>query len=60
MYFPVKFRPYILVFEKVTSLLILWVFDRGNDGEIHNDVIGMSRDLLIILALLKKTKKIDF
>ena len=60
MYFPVKFRPYVLVFDKVTALLILWDFDREIDGEIHNDVIGRSRDLLIILVLLKNTRKIDF
>ena len=60
MYFPVKFRPYVLVFDKVTALLILWDFDRGIDGEIHNDVIGRSRDLLMILVLLEKTRKIDF
>ena len=60
MHFPVKFRPYILVFDKVTALLILWDFDHEIDGKIHNDVIGRSRDLLIILILLKKVSKIDF
>ena len=60
MHFPVKFRPYISVFDKVTALLILWDFDRGNDGEIHNDVIGRSCDLLIILVLLNIIWKIDF
>ena len=60
MYFPVKFRPYVLVFDKVTALLILWDFDRGIDGGIHNDVIRRSRDLLMILVLLKKMRKIDF
>ena len=38
MHFPVKFRPYISVFDKVTALLILWEFDhRGIEGEFHND-----------------------
>ena len=60
MYFPVKFRPYVLVFDKVTALLILWDFDRGIDGEIHNGIIRRSRDLLMILVLLKKIRKIDF
>ena len=41
-------------------LLILWEFDRGIDGEFQNDVTGRSRDLLIILVLLKKNRKIDF
>ena len=60
MHFLVKFRPYISVFDKVTALLILRKFDRGIDGEIRNDVIGRSRDLLIISILLKKDRKIDF
>ena len=60
MYFLVKFRPYISVFDKVTALLNLWKFDREIDGEFHNDVMERSRDLLIILVLLRKTRKIDF
>ena len=60
MHFPVKFRPYISIFDKVTALLILWEFDRGFDGKFHNDDTGRSRDWLIILALLKKIRKIDF
>ena len=60
IYFLVKFRPYISVFDIVTALLILWEFDHRIDGEFHNDVIGRSRDLLIILVLLKNTRKIDF
>ena len=60
MHFPVKFGPYILVFDKVTALLILLDFDHEIDGEIYNDVIGRSRDLLIILVLLKKVREIDF
>ena len=60
MHFPVKFRPYILFFDKVTALLILWEFDRRIDIEFHNDVIRRSRDLLKILVLLKKIRKIDF
>ena len=60
MHFPVKFRPCISIFDKVTTLLILWEFDRGIDGEFHNDVIGRSRDTLKILVLLKKIRKIDF
>ena len=60
MHFLVKFRPYISFFDKVTTLLILWEFDRGIDGEFNNDVIGRSRDLLTILVLLKKIRKIDF
>ena len=60
MRFPVKFRPYTSIFDKVTAFLILWEFDRGIDGEFHNDVTGRSRDLLIILVLLKKIRKIDF
>ena len=60
MHFPVKFRTYISIFDKVTALLILWEFDRGIDGEFYNDVTGRSRDLLIILVLLKKIRKIDF
>ena len=59
MHFLVKFRPYISIFDKVTALLILWEFDREIDGEFHNDVTGRSRDLLIILVLLKKIRKID-
>ena len=59
MHLPVKFHPYISVFEKVTAFLILWEFDRGFDGEFH-DVIGRSRDLLMNLDLLKKIRKIDF
>ena len=57
MYFLVKFRPCILVFDKVTSLLIPWQFDRRIDCEIHNDFIGMPRDLLI-LVLLKKAREV--
>ena len=57
MHFPVKFRSYILVFDKVTALLILWDFDREIDGEIHNDVIGRSRDLLKIWFYWKKLEK---
>ena len=57
MHFPVKFRPYISVFYKVTALLILWKFDRESDGEFHNDVIKRLRELLIILVLLKKIGK---
>ena len=49
--------PYISVFDKVTALLILWEFDRRIDGEFYNDVVGRSRDLLIILVLLKKLGK---
>ena len=60
MHFSVKFHPNISIFDKVTALLILWEFDRGIDGKFHNDVIGRSRDLLIILVLLKNTRKIDF
>ena len=52
MHYPVKFT--------ITALLILWEFDREIDGEFFNDVIGRSRDLLIILVLLKKVRKIDF
>ena len=59
MHFPAKFRPYISAFDKVTVLFILWEFDRGIDGEFHNDIIGRSRDLLIMLVLLKKIRKID-
>ena len=44
IHFPVKFRPYISFFNKVTALLILWEFDRKIDVEFHNDVIGRSRD----------------
>ena len=51
---PVKFRPYASVFDKVAALLILWEFDRGIDGEYNYDVTGRSRDLLIVLVLLKK------
>ena len=50
----------VLVFDKVTALLILWEFDRRIDGEFHNDVIGWSRDLLIIFVVVEKTRKIDF
>ena len=57
MYFLVKFRHYISDFDKVTALLISWEFDRKIDGEFHNDVIRRSRDLLIILVLLKKLGK---
>lgn len=60
MHFLVKFRPYVLLFDKVTALLILWEFDRRIDIEFHNDVIRRPRDLLKILVLLKKIKKIDF
>ena len=60
MHFPVKFHPYISVFDKFTAYLILWEFDRGIDAEFHNDVIWRSRNLLINLDLLKKTRKIDF
>ena len=60
IYFLVKFRPYMSVFDKVTALLILWEFDHRIDGEFHNDIIGRSRDLLKILALLKKKRKIHF
>ena len=56
----VKFRPYILIFEKVTALLILREFDREIDGEFHNDVIGRSRDFLKNLASFKNIRKIDF
>ena len=59
MQFPVIFHCYISVFNKVTAFLILWEFDRGIDGEFHNDGIGRSRDLLINLDLLKKIRKID-
>ena len=59
MHFHVKFCPYVLVFDKVTALLILWKFDCRIDGKFCNYVIGRSRDLLIILALLKKARKID-
>ena len=31
-HFSVKFRPYTLIFDKVTALLILWEFDHGIDG----------------------------
>ena len=57
MHFLVKFRPYKSIFDKVTALLILWQFDREIDAEFHNDVTGRSRDLLIILVLLKKLEK---
>ena len=59
MYFPVKCRPFISFFDKVTAVLILLEFDREIDGEFHNDVIGRSRDLLIILDFLKKIRKMD-
>ena len=59
IHFLVKFCPYISVFDKVKALLILWEYDREIDGEFHNEVIGRSRDLLIILVLLKKNRKID-
>ena len=49
MYFPVKFRPYVLVFDKVTALLIMWEYDCGINGKFHNHVIGRSRDLLKII-----------
>ena len=39
------------------KVLILWEFVRRIDGEFHNDVTGRSRDLLIILVLLKKLEK---
>ena len=51
IYFLVKFRPYVSVFDKVTALLILWKIHRRIDGEFHNDVIGRQRDLLIISVL---------
>ena len=57
MYFLVKFRPYVSVFDKVTTLFILREFDRRIDGELHDDVIGRPRDLLTILILLKKKEK---
>ena len=57
MHFLVKFRPYTSIFDKVTELLILWEFDHEIDGEFHNDVIRRSRDLLIILVLIKKLGK---
>ena len=60
MHFLVKFCPYISVFNKVIVLLILWEFDHRIDGEFYNDVIGRPQDLLIILVLLKKSRKIDF
>ena len=60
MHFPVKFNPYISVFDKVTAFLISWEFDRGIDGKFHNDVIGRSRDSLINLDLLKKIREIEF
>ena len=60
MFFLVKFRPPVSDFDKVTALLILLEFDHRIDGEFYNDVIERSRDLLIILALLLNTRKIDF
>ena len=38
MHFPVKFRPYVSVFDKVRALLILWELDRGIVAEFHNNV----------------------
>ena len=60
MYFLVKFRHYISVFDKVTALLILYEFDYRIDVKFHNDVIGRPGDLLNILVLLNNARKIDF
>ena len=35
IHFPVKFCPYISIFDKVTALLNLWEFDRGIDDEFQ-------------------------
>ena len=42
-----------LLFEKVTTLLILWEFDRRIHGKFHDDVIVRPHDLLTISVLLK-------
>ena len=60
MHFTVKFRPYISVFDKITTLLIMWEFDRRIDDKFHDDVIGRPRALFIIFILLKTIRKKDF
>ena len=59
IYYLVKFRPYISVFDKVTTVLILWEFDHRIDSEFHDDVIGRPRELLTIKKT-NKNRKVDF
>ena len=55
----VKFCPYILVFDKLIALLILWEFDHRIDVKFHDDVIGRPNDSLIFW-FRGKNVKIDF